>query len=109
MKPNEFISILRKSDDYIKTIYMNGGCYQFYKILKTLYPQATPLIDTDKGHIVTVIDNVQYDITGIVDGSFFPLTKEDISMCESWSFSNSYWLAKNCPMCDEPVHAPAQI
>lgn len=106
MKPNEFISTLSKSDEYIETIYMNGGCYQFYKILKKIYPQAKPMIDESKGHIVTMIDDVMYDITGSVVGTYYNLTESDVNMCERWSFANNYWLKRDCPNCDEPVLAP---
>ncbi|WP_442636489.1 hypothetical protein [Rossellomorea marisflavi] len=109
MKPIDFIKALRESDDYIATIYMNGSCYKFFELLKKIYPQSVPLIDEDKGHIVTEIDGVKYDVTGEVDGEFFTLTKDDLIMCQRWNFANSYWLKRDCPNCDEPVFAPVEM
>ena len=103
MKPVDFITTLRDSDLYIRNIYLSGGCYQFYKVLKTIFHDSMPYINTAKDHIVTKIDGEFYDITGVVQGEYFPLTKEDVLMCEKWSFSKNYWLYRECPNCEEPV------
>ena len=102
-----FITALRESDPYIQNIYLSGGCYQLYKILKTLYADAVPYLNADKDHIVTRIDGQFYDITGIVTGAFTPLSADDVAMCEKWSFARNYWLYRDCPQCEEPVFAPA--
>ncbi|GKW53638.1 hypothetical protein GBO14_04635 [Pseudoalteromonas shioyasakiensis] len=72
--------------------------------LKSIYPNATPLIDEDKGHIVTLIDGTMYDITGKVNGQFQPLSNEDIKLAETWSFAeNKYISLGECPNCEEPL------
>ncbi|MDC3414288.1 hypothetical protein [Terrihalobacillus insolitus] len=103
IKPIDFISVLKKSDVYIEQIYLNGGCYQFYKILRTMFPSAKPYINANKNHVVTMIDGYFYDITGKVFGNYLPLTKDDEKMCKKWSFSKNYWLYKECPNCEEPI------
>lgn len=59
IKPIEFIDRLRQSDSYIKVIYTEGGCFQFFKILKSLYPSAkaikVKLDNTIYNHGVLVI------------------------------------------------------
>lgn len=98
-----FINALRNTDPYIEKIYLNGGCYQFYKLLKAVYPSAKPYITQDKQHIVTKIGLNFYDITGQVSGRFSPLNSTDAEMCETWSFARCNWLYKECPNCGEYV------
>ena len=101
IKPEKLIAALRETDDYIKIIYLHGGCYQFYKFLKAVYPQAEPYISGS--HVVTKIGNRYYDIRGAVRGKYRPLTAEDTEKCEKWSFSKNNWLARYCLNCGEPV------
>lgn len=107
MKPDDFISSLRDTDLYIEKIYLNGGCYQFSKLLKSVFSEGETFINEAKNHVATKIDGIFYDIAGITTERFFPLTKEDELMCEQWSFSKDYWLYRVCENCDEPVFAPA--
>ena len=107
-KPDTFIQAVRESDLYIKNIYLSGGCYQFFKILKTVFVESEPYINETKDHVVTKIRNEFYDITGVVKGKFSPLEDEEIDMCEKWSFSKNYWLYRECPNCEEPVFAQAE-
>ena len=105
LNPIDIINVMRNSDSYIEDIYLNGGCYQFYKILKTIFPGAQPYINERKDHIATLIDNNLYDITGKVEGVFSELTKNEETNCEKWSFAENYWLYKECPHCEEYVTA----
>jgi len=106
IEPIDFIRALWRSDRYIETIYLNGGCYQFYILLKTIYPTAEPYTSFDRNHIATKINNVLYDVTGDVDDSewFEPLTKEQEEICKKWSFSkNNSLILAECPVCEEPI------
>ena len=103
IKPNDFIKTIRETDAYIQKIYLNGGCYSFHKVLKSIYPNAMPRINQSKDHVVTVIDDKFYDITGQVEGEYTPLTKEELLMCDKWSFSRNYWLYRECPNCEELI------
>ena len=105
MEPEKLINALRETDDYIKLIYLKGGCYQFYKFLKTVYPEAEPYITFDKQHIVTKISNCFYDIRGRTEGIYYPLTEKDIEMCEGWSFYSKNWFYRECPNCGEYIYA----
>jgi len=114
LEPIEFIEVLRESDGYIETIYTFGGCYQFYKILKLLYPDAEAYKvknnkdDRDFTHIVTKIKGKFYDIIGEVqleDYFGYELIKErDIETLEGWSFSENACLNKECPSCKESIN-----
>jgi hypothetical protein len=107
MKPNHilyFINSLRKTDLYILPIFVQGGCYQFYILLSKIFNGCEPYINSDKNHVVTKYKGKFYDINGIVSGSFYPLSEEDVKMCKKWSFARNYLLQiKECPNCEEPI------
>lgn len=65
MRPIELIGAIRNSFKQSVNVYTEGGCYQFYKILKVAFPQAKAYYDSD--HVITEIDGKFYDITGIVE------------------------------------------
>lgn len=103
MNPLVIIQAIRESDVYVEKIYLNGGCFAFYKILKTIFPTAVAYIDEAEVHIVTNIEGRLYDIKGLVEGDYYPLPEEKFEMCEKWSFSRNYFLYKECPHCEEPM------
>lgn len=112
VQPEEVICGLRESDDYIRAIFMNGGCWQFHKFLKLLYPKAEPfkVAIAERNafdHIVTKIGRRFYDITGMVEASDFyscvPVESKDIPEFEKWSFARNNLLFKRCPHCGEEV------
>lgn len=73
MNPIElFIQTVRNSFPGSTTVYTRGSCYQFYLILKQIYPQAVAWYSEDHDHIITCINGVLYDITGavVVDDSY---------------------------------------
>ena len=69
---NNFLWALRESDFYIEHIYTRGGCYQLYKILKTLWPEAQPYAlgaGKEMAHVATRICGLLWDIDGeVMDG-----------------------------------------
>lgn len=102
------ITALRESDIYIKTIYTQGGCYQFYLFLKVLFPNAIPLIDCGEGHIGTLIGGFVYDINGLDDfglgQAWKIMTQDQLNDAESWSFGKHQWLnIGDCPNCGEGI------
>lgn len=110
--PEEVIRGLREADDYLRLIFMNGGCWRFSKFLALLFPEAKPFkvaISTpdDFDHIITKIGSRVYDITGEVHEEDFrscaPVKIEDIPTFEKWSFSSSRLLFKRCPHCGEEI------
>lgn len=62
--PNELIDAIRKSYTHAGTVYTMGGCYQFYLILKCIFPDAIAHYSPKKAHILTMIDGTLYDING---------------------------------------------
>ncbi len=102
-----FIDAVRGSDYYIKYIYTMGGCYQFFKILKTLDSRAMPYIHRiEENHIVTRIGGYMYDIEGLVENveEYKPLPLDMIDKVEKWSFSRTQFLSVGeCPFCEEPI------
>ena len=55
-----FITTIRASFGGSIAIYTHGNCYQFYEILKQVFPEAEPY-DVG-GHVWTKIDGKYYDI-----------------------------------------------
>jgi len=58
------INTIRNSFPDAVEIYTRGGCYQFYLILQSIFPEAKAYYDSD--HIITKIGETYYDITGRV-------------------------------------------
>lgn len=115
MDPLTVINALRESDQYISIIYMNGGCWQFHKVLKVIFPAAEPFkvsinptIRIDYfDHVVTKIGDRYFDITGEVHlGQFqfsLPMEPGDVEKAEQWSFSKNNHIFKRCPYCYEEI------
>lgn len=61
----EFITTVRSSFGASIAIYTTGNCYQFYEILKVVFPKSEPY--ESGGHVITKIDDKFYDIRGEVD------------------------------------------
>ncbi len=101
-----FIDELRNTDEYIKHIYTEGGCYKFHILLNKMYNNCTPYISPQKNHIITRYKNKYYDINGEVtniDG-YTLLSIEEKLMVEQWSFHKKNLLQlTECPVCDEPI------
>jgi hypothetical protein len=62
---NEFITTMRSSFGGSIAVYTMGNCYQFYEILKVVFPDAVAY--ESGGHVITKINNKFYDIRGEVD------------------------------------------
>jgi len=56
------IKTIRESFGASIAVYTCGNCYQFYEILKAIFPEAQAVYDGN--HIWTKIDNCFYDIRG---------------------------------------------
>ena len=102
---DSLITSLRESDRYIATIFTEGGCYQFYLFIKSVFPDAIPLINEDKNHIIIQYQNEHYDINGRVDATgYCELNNEDRAMASEWSFSKNAFLSLGeCQHCEEPI------
>ena len=101
-----FLKALKDSDFFIEYIYTRGGCYQLYKVLKSLWPSAQPYLGVHMAHVITKIGDCYFDIHGEVkiDGDFLPLTEEEEKEVATWSFAgNNELYLGHCPVCDEPI------
>lgn len=103
MNPEKLIENLRNTDPYIEKIFTNGGCYQFCLFLKTIYPDGIICINEYENHVAILIDWKFYDITGEAQGKFQKMTMEQTRACQKWSFAKNFFLAKECPNCEEEV------
>lgn len=58
------IAVIRESHSQMVNIFSYGSCWNFFLILRRVYPQAVPY--DNQNHVVSKIDNRFYDITGDV-------------------------------------------
>lgn len=63
----DFINILKDVHPVMVEIFTNGGCYEFFRLLKIHYEEAEPWYDWASGHAYVKIDNRYYDINGVHD------------------------------------------
>lgn len=57
--------------------HTQGGCYQFFLILRAAFPDAVPYYDGVQGHVLTRIGARLYDVTGEVRcPQAYPLSSE---------------------------------
>lgn len=63
---SSFIATIRDSFHNAEHVYMHGSCFEFYKILKHVFPDAEPHYDEVVGHVYTKIGSGFYDIRGRV-------------------------------------------
>lgn len=66
----EFIKELRSSSDIIYNIFTEGSCFRLFKILKILNNRAEPYWSDRDNHCITKIDNIFYDIGGVVNSKY---------------------------------------
>ena len=75
--PEEFCRIVRESFDQSEFVYKNGSCFEFFLMLKFIYPEAEPWTNID--HVWTKIGEKFYDIEGVrKEGSdgLFPMNED---------------------------------
>ena len=58
------LEALRGASSLITYIYLNGGCYKLYELLKIHFPDAVAWYDGIDGHVYTEISGRYYDIVG---------------------------------------------
>ena len=104
------INSLRESDEYIKTIFLEGGCYKFHLFLKALFPECKVMINKEMDHVITEYKGKYYDIQGELDvidfeeSDFKYIHNDDLDIVEGWSFSGNKVLSLGeCQYCEEPI------
>jgi hypothetical protein len=58
------ISNIRDAHPSMINVFTNGGCFKFYVILHSIFPEA--ICYYNEHHVITEIDGKYYDITGRV-------------------------------------------
>ena len=60
----KFIGLIRNSFVGAEVVYSEGSCFQLYKIIAYVWPEAIPWHYASAGHVYTEIDGRYYDIKG---------------------------------------------
>jgi hypothetical protein len=63
------IATIRESHSMMPRIFQFGSCFNFYLILRQVYPEAEAYYNIE--HVITKIDDKFYDITGEVPSDGF--------------------------------------
>lgn len=78
----DFLAVLRSARPDNEHYFMHGGCWEMFRILRSLWPEAQPFHTwTDiTGHIATKIGGHLYDIRGRIRRPklYSPMT------CKTW-------------------------
>ena len=61
--------------------YQNGGCFEFYKILKSIFPTTQPFWVKYPDHVGALINGTLYDINGKVGGL---MEEKEIEKARNW-------------------------
>ena len=85
----ELIETIRSSFGGSIAVYTCGNCYQFYEILKVIFPDV--IAYESGGHVYTKIHDNFYDIKGKLDKDYIliPVTDDRIE-----SLSQNKWTDK---------------
>lgn len=62
----KFITAIRMSHPDIERLYLEGQCYNFALIIKTIRPEAMVHYSYKEGHVYTEVGNRLYDIRGVL-------------------------------------------
>lgn len=62
--PIDIIAAIRIGICKAEHRFTHGGCFQLYRVLKQLYPEAAPWYDSIRGHVYVQIGEAYYDIDG---------------------------------------------
>lgn len=85
--------IMRETHPDMVRIFTNGGCYQFYRLLHAVNPQAEAYHDGAGSHIFARLENTVFDISGARGvGRLVPLTTEPriLNNAKSWH-REAFW------------------
>jgi len=93
--PLEVIGAIRTSFADSTHVYTQGSCFELYRILKTIWPDAEPWTNID--HVWTKIGDKVYDIYGLRTNGTEGLTNmlEDERMllrAHQWAWRSSWRL-----------------
>lgn len=90
MTPEQIIAAIRIGINSADRRFKSGGCFQLYRILKQLFPDAQAWYDPIAGHVYTRIDEGYYDIDGHHErgGKWFLLTDDCLlyAKAHEWDF-----------------------
>ena len=82
------IRTIRESHSDMQFMFTHGCCFEFYKILKSQWPQAEPYFSNREGHVYTKIDKEYYDIRGkamYIPGDLKLMSKRKQNEAEHWA------------------------
>lgn len=64
-KVERLINAIRRSNPDSEYVYTRGLCFEFFLILRSMFPEANAYYSQEEGHVWTEIDGKFYDIYGM--------------------------------------------
>jgi len=58
------IDAIRNTHPDMEDLFLRGQCYNLFRILRSIYPQAVAWYSMREGHVYVEIDGYYYDIRG---------------------------------------------
>lgn len=102
--PLALIEAVNNADPLMAEVFTKGGCFQLFVILQSVFAGARAFIDDDKGHVVTWIEGVYYDINGAYPGedALREMSRAEQDTASRWRFSKNMAVGfKKCIHCLE--------
>jgi hypothetical protein len=59
--PGQLIKAIRDLSPLVERVCLNGSCYRLFEVVKVVFPEAEPWIDSD-GHVWIRVGDRFYDI-----------------------------------------------
>ena len=80
--------------------FNNGYCYEYHRMLKIFYPKAILVMQNDRMHCATLIDDEIYDVNGKRDDyfNFHEVTGADIEYIYKYYGFFSDWESCRSPL-----------
>ena len=86
--PTAVIAAVYDLDPSLRQICVNGSCYRFYLLLKTIFPEAVPYMNIQRDHVVTKIGQDLYDISGKLPkkrhADYHEMSPKEIEIASKW-------------------------
>lgn len=88
--------ILQGAHPDMDKVFTQGACYQFYRVLKLVAPDAAPFYDPVDGHVYVKVGEFFYDINGEhhrnqLDERLHPLDRETVQRIKADDWHQDAW------------------
>lgn len=83
-----FLAALRGAHPDTVALFTEGACYELWKIMRVIWPEAVPMYSQQEGHVYIEIDGRLYDIRGLhlrAPADLRPLDHNNVDRPHRWA------------------------